>query len=300
MSALACGRGGLLDPATGSSSAGGGAAGAGDVAASQPPLPPTPVTPLPPAPVAGDWLMYGFEDPVAVHLEVGPDGRSYDVTGTGCFNGVPGLLGGDVDACGSLQGHGSGRALTFTFTYPRGYTGGGGSYTASVHASQDGTRMAGTIATHFGEGPMSGPMGPFGWLRIEDLRVSPTPEQWNPPAADLGPLPNESWYDPSSILLALSGPASLGSLRPLERYYEQESAVQVDSFTGALGIFWNPDFHWDEATRTLTAGPVPETIPGLPVQLELHIDATSTAVRDAVATLADGSKGTLVPVPLSP
>ena len=45
---------------------------------------------------------------------------------------------------------------------------------------------------------------------------------------------------------------------------------------------------------------VPETIPGVPVKLELHLDASDVGLRDIVATMADGATGTLVPVPAYP
>jgi hypothetical protein len=286
VSALACGREKPLDPtAMGTGTSDAGAEGGADLTG----------PPLPPAPAAGDWLLYGFEDPVAVHIEVGPDGRSYDVTGTGCWNGSRGLLGYDADSCGELHGHGAGLALAFVFVFPRGFLG-GGQYAASVHVSQDGTRMAGTISTRFGEMPPAGPMGPFGWLRLGDIGVTSALDQGKAPPADLGPLPNASWTGPDGLSLALQGDVPLGALLPGKSYWMQESSVRVYSFTHDLGVFWNPDFHWDEATRTLTAGPVSETIPGMPVKLEFHVDAVSTVVHDVVATLADGTRGTFLPV----
>jgi hypothetical protein len=75
------------------------------------------------------------------------------------------------------------------------------------------------------------------------------------------------------------------------------SSSPIEWLTGDLGAFWIPDLRWDEATSTLTAGPVPETIPGRPVKLELHVDAVAHAVHDVVATMADGATGTLLPAP---
>jgi hypothetical protein len=287
--ALACGRADLLDPpASGTGNAAGVDAGAAGA---------LPGLRAPPVLVAGTWRLYGFEDPVTVRLEVGPDGRSYDVTGVGCYNGA--VFNVDSGSCGELHGHGAGLELEFAFDFSHSLSG-GGHYAMSAHASQDGTRMAGTITTQIGTDRTSGPMGPYGWLRLEDIGVTSALDQAKPPPADLGPLPNESWHGPTGLALALQGDAPLGSVVPGKTYFEQESAVGVDSFTGALGVFWNPDFHWDEATRTLTAGPVPETIAGMPVKLELHVGALSTDVRDVVATTADGATGTFLYVPPGP
>jgi hypothetical protein len=282
--ASACGRSAPLEPM--------GAAGSDGVDALAGP-------PTPPPPVAGNWLLYGFEDPVSVHLEVGPDGSSYDVTGTGCYAGPMHLLQNAAEACGQLHGHGAGLELEFSFDFS-GSPLGPGHYAMSAHASRDGTRMAGTIMTQTRIAGASGFMGPYGWLRLEDIGLTSTSAQAKAPPADLGPLPNDTWTDPSAVALALQGDVPLGPVVPGMRIWEQESSVGVDSFTGVLGIFWNPDFHWDEATRTLTAGPVPETIPSMPVKLELYLDPVSTDVLDAVATLADGTKGTLLPAPPPP
>ncbi|HVU53140.1 MAG TPA: hypothetical protein VHL80_20795 [Polyangia bacterium] len=282
--ALACAREGLLEPATSGASGRGGAAGAGAV--------PDPPAPLAPAPVAGDWLMYGFEDPVAVHLEVGSDGRSYDVTGTGCAGGWKSLFDPSNDArrdCGEVHGHGAGLALDFSFHFEGWKT----IYTMHVQASRDGGRMAGTLDSEGPDGTYAGDEL-YGWLRLEDVGIRSSADEWTPPRADLGPLPDDSWRGPAGFAFALQGEAPLGPWVPGQRYLLRASSVGVDSLTLDLGAFWNPDFHWDEATRTLTAGPVPETVPGRPVRLELHVEADSKTVRDVVATTADGTTATLL------
>ncbi len=256
-----------------------------------------------PAPVAGYWLLYGFEDPVVIHLEVGPDGRAYDVTGRGCDVDWANLFDParyDDGFCGALEGQGAGLSLEFSFKFGNTYGQGEATYAASPYASKDGTRMAGRFETTFSDEP-----GEFvrrlGWLRLADIGVtSASDTEVKAPSADLGPLPDDSWTGPSGWAFSLQGDASVGLLVPGQTYYETASSARVYSFTGDLGAFWNPDFHWDEATRTLTAGPVPETVPGMPVKLELHVDAVSTAVLDVVVTLADGATGTLLPVPPGP
>jgi hypothetical protein len=292
VSALGCGRGGLLDPtAAPSGPGGGGAAGPGDAALAP--------GPLPPAPVAGYWFMYGFEDPVTVHLEVGPvgsDGRSFNVTGMGCDVGWRSLFdpSNDVNGdCGELHGHGAGLALDFSFYFRHWKT----TYTMHVQASKDGTRMAGTLD---GQSEYDGSVVGreiYGWLRLEDVGVRSSLDTWKLPSADLGPLPDDSWTGPSGFTFALQGDVQIGRWVPGQQYFVTASSVYVDSFTGDLGPFWNPDFHWDEATRTLTAGPVPETAPGMPVTLELHVEADSKTVHDVVATSADGTTATLLQVP---
>jgi hypothetical protein len=288
-SSLGCARDGLLDPAAAASGRGG-AGGSGDAAVAP--------GPLPPAPVAGYWFLYGFEDPVAVHLEVGPDGRSYNVTGMGCDVGWKSLFDSSNDVagdCGDLNGHGAGLALDFAFYFRHWKT----TYTMHVQASKDGRRMEGTLDS---QGPDETGVGReiYGWVRLEDVGVRSAFDEWKPPSADLGPLPDDSWRDPSGFAFALQGDVPIGRWVPGQKYFLRASSVNVDSFTLDLGAFWNPDFHWDEATRTLTAGPVPETIPGMPVKLELHVEADSKTVHDVVATTGDGTTGTLLQVPAYP
>jgi hypothetical protein len=293
--AIGCGRGGLLDPAAPPSGGGGaaGSDGAGGLEGS----------PAPPVPVAGKWLMYGFEDHDTALFEVGPDGRSYEVSGVGCFHGWKSLFEAPIDltACGDLHGHGAGLDLDVAFHVD----GDGGvakpaNYTASLHVSKDGTRMAGTLTIQLESTAPIGPIGPFGWLRLEDIGVTGPLDQLKDQSADVGPLAAAPWSDARGFSVRLRDGAPLGSLVPGKTYHESLSPSVVYSLTGDLGAFWGPDFHWEEATRTLTAGPAPETIPGTPVKLALHLDAVSTTVLDVVATMADGSTGTLVPVSQTP
>jgi hypothetical protein len=50
---------------------------------------------------------------------------------------------------------------------------------------------------------------------------------------------------------------------------------------GDLGAFWESELSWNEAERTLRAGPVPETHPDLPTELLLRFDDTSLLELEA-------------------
>jgi hypothetical protein len=283
---------GLLDPAApGRPTAVAADAGGGDLTGPPPP----------PPPVAGTWLMYGFEDPISVQLAVVPDGQGYMLTGRGCEAGWQGLFDPAQDpgtgCCGPLSGRGAGLVLDFAFDFPNCYGSGPARRGASVHASKDGTRLAGTITVALGGAAVpTAPVGPFGWLKLDDFGVKGPRDNPAFPDADFGPFPQTGNF---SFQLALQGAASVGALAPGQTLYEKLDTWWLVRLTGELGEFWNPDFHWDEAARTYTAGPVPETIPGLPVKLELHVDS-SDVVLDAVVTTADGATGTLLPVPRGP
>jgi hypothetical protein len=283
-SALGCGRGGLEGAPVSGSPAGRGDAGVSDAT--------DPSAPLPPAPVAGYWQMYGFEDPVAVLLAVGPDGRDYDVTGRGCndfWHGLFDAASDDYGDCGELHGHGAGLALDFSF-YSRHWK---ATYWLHTQASKDGRRMEGTVWVQpDGFAPGVG-REVYGWFRLEDIGVRGELDQPKWPPGDMGPFPDTGNF---SFSLALQGDAAVGALLPGQTYFERLDTWGPVRFSGDLGAFWNPDLHWDEATRTYTAGPIPETLPGVPVKLEFHLDAADLGVRDVVATTADGATGTLLPV----
>ncbi|HEX4405954.1 MAG TPA: hypothetical protein VH560_14050 [Polyangia bacterium] len=246
-------------------------------------------------PVAGYWRLFGFEDPVVVHIELDPDGSGY-VTGRGCDVDWGPLfepsLYDDRGYCGDLRGQGAGLSVGFSFDFPKGLLNQTAHYAASVYASKDGTRMAGSITTAFGDAAPALIGRGFGWFRLEDLGITHASDEETFPPVDLGPFPGSERFN---FVLALQGDAAVGALVPGQTYVESLDTFSV-WLTGPLGAFWNPDFHWNEATRTFTAGPVPETIPGVPVKIEFHLDASDDGLRDAVVTLADGTTGTLVPV----
>ena len=235
-----------------------------------------------------------------MHLEVGPDGRSYDVTGRGCSAGWKGLFDPALDVarqCGDLRGHGAGLVLEFTFYSPEWSA----TYAVHAQASKDGSRMESTLIVVQSRYDTGGPypygQKVYGFLRLADIRVRGDLDEATWPPEDRGPFTAIADY---SFLVALRGDAAVGALVPGQRYFESLDTWVPVRFSGDLGAFWDPDLHWDEATRTYTAGPVPETIPGMPVKLELHLNASDVGLRDIVATMADGSQGTLVPVPPDP
>jgi hypothetical protein len=57
---------------------------------------------------------------------------------------------------------------------------------------------------------------------------------------------------------------------------------------GDLGAFWGGEMSWHADTRTLVVGPVPETVPSLPVALSLQFD--ETAPVSVEATMASGQR----------
>jgi hypothetical protein len=249
-------------------------------------------------------MMYGFEDSVGVDLRLDSQGGSYSVTGRGCdvwsglFPPTPFSSDDSQRACGELGGQGVGPSLEFSFTFPSSIPPGGDvTYASSVQASKDGTRMAGSLTTGMA-GRLGGPARRgYGWIRLADIGIDDGWNGYDPPrgpSADLGPFPVGANIE---LLLALQGDAPVGALLPGQTYVEKLDAggSTVAWLAGDLGAYWNPDFHWDEATRTYTAGPVPETLPGFPVKLELHLNASDLGVRDAVVTMADGATGTLLP-----
>jgi hypothetical protein len=56
--------------------------------------------------------------------------------------------------------------------------------------------------------------------------------------------------------------------------------------SGGLGSFWDREMSWSGDEQTLVVGPVPETAPGLPVELRLHYDGP--ALVSVEAAMASG------------
>jgi hypothetical protein len=252
------------------------------------------------APLAGDWFLFGFEDPVCVHLDVQPDagadGGAYEITGRGCdicsdlYQAAPGEEG----YCGAVHGQGAGAKLEFAFTFTYGLPPGGETFTASVQGSRDGTRMAGPLTSMVAGDPYPPSTTlPFGWTRLADIGVVDGAfDRETIPPADLGPFTDGGERE---FAFVLQGDAPVGGLVPGRTYFEKLDAYSLVRLTGDLGAYWNPDFHWDAATSTYTAGPVPETLPGFPVKLELQF-SPDFLVHEAVVTMADGTTGRLMGV----
>jgi hypothetical protein len=245
--------------------------------------------------VDGVWLLYGWEDPVAVRitLRARTGQAGFDVIGRGCFDGPAGLLGDPSceaphpDSCGPVSGSAEGSALQFAIHFEASNF----VYAADVHASADGTRMAGAFLTGKASNP-SLVSRALGWVRLD--QVGGSCRQWMFPPADFAPV---DWRALGPIRpFVLQGTDALGWLEPGQPYSLRTSKSGIVSITGDLGVFWNPDFHWDDNERWLTAGPVPATVPGMPILLRLHFDE-HLDLNQIVAVTPDGARDTLLPVP---
>ena len=289
--------GGAIGAVGGGLDAGGAAEPGADATASVGPTPP----------VDGLWFMYGFEDPLSIDLAVGSGATPLPLRGTGCYSGPQHLIEAldgkplDFGESGPLAGVASGASLSFDVAFPKAGT----TYAAKVFASRDGTRMAGEFLIGKTGTALDSFSPVLGWIRLEALgywRDGGAYQNGVPVAADLGPLGNIEWGTSPGFLngeFTLQGNAPIGRLQPGVSYRASGRCAVVCFVVGELGTFWSPDFHWDAATSTLIAGPAPETIPGLPVELRLRY-GDDLVLRDAVVRTADGATGTLVPVPASP
>src|SRR5687768_13613405 len=190
------------------------------------------------------------------------------VTGTGCVVGLPTPTSGSAEYCGLLSGKIEGARVTF------GYDAIIASEGADLWVSSDGQRMAGRHAFN-GEW-----FAPVAWLRIQatDAHLPKSPEL--EPVASVLAARLGSW-----VLTQLEGPepnflgrSDLGVVFNIQR----------DRVLGTLGAFWLSEMRWSEADNVLEVGPVPETVPGLPVHLSLHFEAS--LLQSVEATLPSGQR----------
>jgi hypothetical protein len=195
--------------------------------------------------VANLWGMFAFEDPVAISLNA----SAHQLSGEGCFAGLP-RPSGPASTCKTLSGTIEGRHLQFSFR-AEAYT-----YAADVYISSNQQRMAGRFHD------------------IYDWRLEPT--AWLP----IGPT--DAWLtqpaEPSALETALASRAGSYELRATEASTAEPLRLNLnDGHQGvifsSLGAFWGSEVSWNEEEQTLTAGPVPETVPDLPIQLTLRFDA---------------------------
>jgi hypothetical protein len=203
-------------------------------------------------PIEGRWAMFSFEDPVGVELfeEAGV------LSGIGCYGGLPTPGFPDVgDSCQPLTGTADGRHLQFAFSPP---------YAANIYASTDGQRMAGdfhdTGTWH---------ASAFTWLRIG------TDYPWL-----------RQSKEPTAVGLALEAHSKTYGLEGLVDHNDRPGYLAIyghfRTIAGTLGAFWETEMKWNEAERTLVAGPVPETAPDIATQLTLHFGVTELVSVDAV------------------
>ena len=218
----------------------------------------------PPADISGRWGMFEFEDPVGVQLFEAPDGT---LTGMGCAAGAPGA--GDLgpgNLCGSITGRVTGQTASFSFPLvgfaPK------TAYSAQVVVSHDRQRMAGDFSG------VDGPTGPMAWLRIPDgdawlRRFMPT---------DSDPL--SGYYALDLIADASEGDEYRAGTSYTLGYFAR-------SLTGDLGGFWNTEMSDPMQGSPVRVGPVPVTVPTLPISLSLEFDSTGF-VNVSAATPSGG------------
>ena len=134
-------------------------------------------------------------------------------------------------------------------------------YSTDVFVSADGQRMAGTFS-RTGE--------PVAWLRIAS----------NEPSLPYltAPLPALGAHAGSYGLVLADDPAPGGDFVGQHVY---RMNVNDRFVSGELGPFWSPEMSWRADAQTLTAGPVPETAPGLPVALSLQVDGSTVVSVEA-------------------
>jgi hypothetical protein len=221
----------------------------------------------PPADVVGRWAQFGTDDANAVELVQ----NAGVLSGSGCLMGLPAPTDPDHHYCADLVGKVQGQRVTFAYEPDGAHEG------ADLWVSADGRRMAGR---HSFDGTW---WGPVGWLRFgKDEIFLPNfgkPEEPITLAlrAHVGIWALEQVSGPPAIFV---GRTDQGA------YLNIPSDVKGGFVFGTLGAFWQDEMTWNEAEQTLSVGPVPETVPGLPTQLLLHFEGGS--LQAVEATRADG------------
>lgn len=209
-----------------------------------------------PSGLTGRWAMFKWEDPVAVDL------REHDgvLEGNGCCGGFRDASY-ELNCCGPVQGEVADRRASFGFSFDFNRSGAVYDYSTDVFVSADGQRMAGTFS-RTGE--------PVAWLRI----ASDEPSL----AYLTAPLPALGEHAGSYGLLLTDDPAP-GADFVAQRVYQMN--VNEQFVYGELGAFWSPEMSWRADVQTLSAGPVPETAPGLPVALSIQVDGSTVVAVEA-------------------
>jgi hypothetical protein len=234
------------------------AAGTSSVPQPQPPQQP---------PIGAEWAMTGFEDPVTISLS----------RHLGCF-----AADGTERPCGPLRvlaSEGAHLTVAISFDAPGIVT-----YAADLWASEDGKRLAGSFLSFS--------------AKTRDVPLPPV-DTW-PLGYVWLPIPSEAGYDfaqlPHTIKALPVQPfggrfrlvkddTGLGELlRGHDYFFAFHDTGRGFAITGDLGAFFDTELRWDEATQTLSAGPVAATRPGYPVALEVALESP-ISIR---ATTADG------------
>jgi hypothetical protein len=227
----------------------------------------SPSVPEPVVEVSGRWAQFGTDDANAAEL-VQTDGV---LTGNGCIVGLPTPTNTADSYCGAVHGQIEGARATFAYDATIATEG------ADLWVSSDGQRMAGR---HAFEGSW---FAPVTWLRIaptdSHLPLSPTLK----PVSDALGSRKGSW-----VLTQLEGPEPLFLGRTDLGVVLNIQSDSGGLVLGTLGAFWVGEMRWSDADSTLEIGPVPETVPGVPVQLRLHFDAAT--LQAVETTLPNGER----------
>jgi hypothetical protein len=194
--------------------------------------------------VNGTWAMFDFEDPVVVTLV--QNGET--LTGRGCC-----APGGEAFCCGDIVG-GLADDGQVVFGFP---VLGAQTYRAAVSVSAAGDRMTGAFYPLTGSGFLAA------WARVPD---------------------NENWLEHEDAELrdavaARQGHFALSLTQGDGDDFAFDAEIQLrlrvnvmPLISGDLGAFWAGEMVWHAASSTLVVGPVPETQPDLPIELELHFN----------------------------
>jgi hypothetical protein len=220
--------------------------------------------------------MFHFEDPIAIDvLQNGPV-----LSGMGCGAGLP------VSAnpagewrsglCGPITGTFEAGHLRFSFPaddFSKHV------YRVEADVAANGRRMTGRLVS---EGGVPQPWA-FAWLPIGD------DEPWllmqRNPALSAAVLERSASYELAAVG---APPTDLDEASRSDRLWimllEQRGGAMV---TGSLGSFCADEMTWDPATETLVAGPVPPTVPGLPIKLVITF--AGRTVAGVEATMPSGA-----------
>ena len=194
----------------------------------------------PPADIAARWAMVNFEDPVGWDLSE----TNGVLSGKGCASGVPPVPN-DPNGqwCGTVSGTVVGNHASFGFAFM------GFEYLAETTISADGSRMTGRFHSTSAWVPY-----PMAWLRVADGK------NWLPQGT--------SPYAPQAYDLRLTQADSGAEYVPAKIYGLNYFRA---AFSGDLGSFALSETSQASPDAPLIVGPVPMTVPELPVSLVIQV-----------------------------
>jgi hypothetical protein len=207
----------------------------------------------------GRWAMFVSADAWAIDVaQAAADGS---LTGLGCPGSLPPATDPAAPLCGLLTGTVRGREARFSFTSDK------RPFFADVIASVDGKRLGG----EFSAGDVFKPA-------LTSWRAIGATDKYLAVTAPAGVSDAVATRARVSALTGTSPPelASRGALS-----VELLVLGAQPWLRGDLGSFAPDELAWDEATQTLTAGPVVATAPKLPTKLVLTFDGATLKKVDA-------------------